>query len=141
MLVYGTANPEGFGDHRYDGLYLTDSDIRLMIPEMVGTPIKVEHRGEHVGKVISAWQSKDGRMDVVFELNGANLESSLASRFVKDGYCNELSLGYRVEMSKGASGKLTAGRKRIVELSLVMHGARDNCKIRGFGSSTHKIVS
>ena len=55
MLVYGTCNPEGYGDSSYEGLYLTDADIREMTPSMVGVPVKIEHRGMDVGKVVSAW--------------------------------------------------------------------------------------
>lgn len=55
MLVYGTCNPEGFGDSNYEGLYLTNSDIENMVPQMPGIPVKVEHRGEGVGKVVTAW--------------------------------------------------------------------------------------
>lgn len=36
MLVYGTCNPEGYGDSSYEGLYLTDADIREMTPSMAG---------------------------------------------------------------------------------------------------------
>ena len=41
MLVYGTCNPEGYGDASYEGLYLTDSDIQAMVPQMQGIPVKV----------------------------------------------------------------------------------------------------
>jgi hypothetical protein len=55
MLVYGTCNPEGYGDESYEGLYLTDADIRTITPLMPGIPVKIEHRGVDVGKVVSAW--------------------------------------------------------------------------------------
>ena len=55
MLVYGTCNPEGYGDENYEGLYLTDTDIREITPMMPGIPVKIEHRGVDVGKVVSAW--------------------------------------------------------------------------------------
>lgn len=55
MLVYGTCNPEGYGDANYEGLYLTDRDIQEMTPNMAGIPVKVEHRGVDVGKVVTAW--------------------------------------------------------------------------------------
>ena len=55
MLVYGTCNPEGYGDSSYEGLYLTDSDIHSIAPQMNGIPVKVEHRGSDVGKVVTAW--------------------------------------------------------------------------------------
>ena len=55
MLVYGTCNPEGYGDETYEGLYLTDSDIREITPVMAGVPVKIEHRGVDVGSVVTAW--------------------------------------------------------------------------------------
>ena len=55
MLVYGTCNPEGYGDEGYEGLYLTDADIREITPTMAGVPVKIQHRGTDVGRVISAW--------------------------------------------------------------------------------------
>jgi uncharacterized ferritin-like protein (DUF455 family) len=55
MLVYGTCNPEGYGDASYEGLYLTDADIRDITPRMGGIPVKIEHRGLDVGKVVTAW--------------------------------------------------------------------------------------
>jgi hypothetical protein len=42
MLVYGTANPEGFED-TYEGIYLTAEDINRITPQMVNIPVKVEH--------------------------------------------------------------------------------------------------
>jgi hypothetical protein len=58
MLVYGTCNPEGYGDESYEGLYLTDADIHDMVPHMKDVPVKVEHRGSDVGKVVTAWVHK-----------------------------------------------------------------------------------
>jgi hypothetical protein len=43
MLVYGTANPEGFGSETYAGLYLTTDDIDRITPQMLNIPVKVEH--------------------------------------------------------------------------------------------------
>jgi hypothetical protein len=43
MLLYGTANPEGFGGESYEGLYLTATDIERITPQMVNIPVKVEH--------------------------------------------------------------------------------------------------
>jgi hypothetical protein len=42
MLLYGTANPEGFGLD-YEGLYLTTGDIDRITPQMLNIPVKVEH--------------------------------------------------------------------------------------------------
>lgn len=60
MLVYGTCNPEGYGDNSYEGVYLTDADIRQITPTMQGVPVKIEHRGVDVGKVGAAAASLNG---------------------------------------------------------------------------------
>jgi hypothetical protein len=55
MLVYGTCNPEGYSNENYEGLYLTNADIKEITPKMGGIPIKIEHRGVDVGRVVTAW--------------------------------------------------------------------------------------
>lgn len=60
MLVYGTCNPEGYGDESYEGLYLTNADIQDITPKMTGIPVKIEHRGLDVGKVVTAWVHEVG---------------------------------------------------------------------------------
>lgn len=138
MLVYGTCNPEGYGDASYEGLYLTDSDIREITPTMAGVPVKIEHRGVDVGKVITAWVH-EGRMDVLMELEDTHIEGAFGKEFVARGLCPELSLGYNVTMSKSPAGFLRASNKKVVELSLVRQGAREGCKIRAFtaGGANH----
>ena len=46
--------------------------------------------------------------------------------------CKDLSLGYKVEMSKSPAGHLRASNKRVVEVSLVKTGAREKCHIHGW---------
>jgi hypothetical protein len=99
MLVYGTCNPEGYGDSNYEGLYLTDTDIREMTPRMSGIPVKIEHRGVDVGKVVTAW-IHEGRMDVLMEIDDTHIEGAMGKEFVRRGICPELSLGYNVTMSR-----------------------------------------
>lgn len=91
MLVYGTANPVGFGDEDYEGLYLTDRDINKITPTMVGVPVKIEHKGGNVGKVVSAWKH-NGRMDLLLDIDGSSIESVFGREFVKRGMCKDLSL-------------------------------------------------
>lgn len=134
MLIWGTANPIGFGDSSYNGLYLTDSDIdRLVQDGLVGTRVLLEHRGSDVGRVVSAWKH-DGKMDMLLELDGKSLDSHFGREFVRAGLCKDLSLGYNVTMSKSESGALQAGNKRILEVSLVRTGARDDCHIHGWSA-------
>jgi hypothetical protein len=135
MLVYGTCNPEGYGDASYEGLYLTDSDIREITPTMAGVPVKIEHRGVDVGKVITAW-IHEGRMDVLMQIDENHIEGAFGKQFVARGMCPELSLGYHVTMSKSPAGFLRASNKKVMELSIVQQGARNGCKIRAFADST-----
>lgn len=86
MLVYGTANPVGFGDKEYNGLYLSAKDIQAMIPHMKGIPIKIEHKGVDIGKVVTAWEH-DGRMDVMFEINANRIEVISEPQFCKHFIC------------------------------------------------------
>jgi hypothetical protein len=132
MLIWGTANPIGVQQRGYDGLYLTDSDIDDMVVDMTGKPVKVEHKGNSVGTVVSTWKH-DGRMDVLINVDSDNIEAALVNEFVRTGKCSEFSLGYKVTMSASSQGGLVAcGKKQVMEVSIVMKGARNNCKIRGF---------
>ena len=88
---------------------------------------------------MTAWRH-NGRLDILFELDGSNsIEGALAQQFVQKGYVKDLSLGYKVNMSASANGQLQASNKRVVEVSIVKTGARDNCHIRGF-AGTHRII-
>jgi hypothetical protein len=140
MLVYGTANPVGYATNYYDGFYLTDADIDTITPTMVGIPVKIEHKGGSVGEVVSAWKH-NGRMDLVLKIDDVGIESEFGKEFVKRGICKDLSLGYSVQMSKSAAGFIRASNKKVLEVSLVKAGARDDCHIRGWGPETkHRIV-
>lgn len=56
------------------------------------------------------------------------------------GLCRDLSLGYKVGMSASRGGKLQASHKRVVEVSIVKEGARDDCHIRGWSSDHHILL-
>ena len=134
MYVWGTANPKGEGAG-YDGMYLTGGDINTMVldRDLVGLPVKLEHKGEAVGKIVSAWQH-NGRLDLLLNVDekSPNLDSALASQFVKGNVCKDLSLGYTVGVEQSSNGALSAGKKRVAEVSLVKQGAREKCHIHGF---------
>lgn len=71
MLVYGTANPAGYGNGSYTGVYLTDVDIDNMIPSMQNIPVKIEHKGHDVGHVVTAW-CVDAILVYIRKYNGRN---------------------------------------------------------------------
>jgi hypothetical protein len=136
-LVWGTANPEGLKD-TYRGLYLNTNDISSMI-QQVGEanqrgdpiPVKLEHTGVNMGKVISAWENK-GMMECVLEINEGVLEGSIGAQFLRSGICKDLSLGYTVEMEQSrATGRIQSKRKKLNEISVVVKGARRHCNVHG----------
>lgn len=135
MLVWGTVNPVGEGPN-YKGFFLTQEDIARCVErgEMVGKPVKIEHKGASVGRVVSAWQNRQGQMDCVLELDQGNLEGAVISKFVDKGFTRELSLGYEVDVRQ-SEGSITAANKRVVEVSIVKKGARANCFIHGFAAA------
>jgi hypothetical protein len=135
-LVWGTANPEGLNPE-YKGVYLNTDDISSMIQQVgdanqKGTPIpvKLEHTGVNMGKVISAWENK-GQLECVLEINERLLEGSIGAQFVRSGICKDLSLGYTVEMVQSSTGKMQSRRKKLNEISVVVKGARRNCRVHG----------
>ena len=136
LLLWGTANPEGM-DNGYQGLFLSKDDIQSMV-EQVETanrqgrplPVHLEHKGVSVGKVVSAWAHKD-TLQCVLELDESVFEGSIGSEFVRQGICNELSLGYAVELRNSATG-VKAISKVLKEISVVKKGARHHCHIHAF---------
>lgn len=131
MLVYGTCNPEGESDS-HAGVYLRKDDIQRLVRTgaLVDLPVKIEHAGTPVGKVISAWEHAN-RLDCVFRLDDNSIDSIFAQEFVKKRKCSELSLSYNVTMQHSKDGTLSGGGKELIEVSIVRQGARDNCKIYG----------
>jgi hypothetical protein len=139
MLVWGTANPEGMHPD-YRGVFLTTGDIKDMVQqfnEAVGRgekiPVHLEHKGNPVGRVVSAWEHEN-TMQCVLELDKRVLEGSIGSEFVKDRIIKDLSLGYSVDVScsKKEKGKFFMDRKLLKEISLVKKGARPRCHVHGF---------
>ena len=129
MFVIGTCNPRG-EDASYNGLYLTDSEIEDVVAnkKMQGIPVKSEHCGSDIGKVISTYMNEQRELKCVLEIDEKNLEGSLASGFVWDNIAKDLSLGYVVDVQQSGA-KLQAKEKKILEVSLVRKGARKGCHI------------
>jgi hypothetical protein len=132
-LLWGTANPEGM-DNGYQGIFLNKDDVRSMVQQVEtankkGQPIPVhlEHKGVQVGHVVSAWAHRD-TLQCVLRLNERVLEGAIGSEFVRKGICNELSLGYAVDLQNSATG-IKAVSKMLKEISVVKKGARHHCQI------------
>ena len=132
MLVYGTCNPAGEND-AHTGVYLRKADISQLVRTgaLLDLPVKIEHAGIPVGRVVSAWEHAD-RLDCVFRINDDSIDSIFAQEFVKHKKCPELSLSYQVTMQHSKDGLLSGGGKELIEVSIVRQGARNDCKIYGF---------
>eukprot|EP00961_Rhodomonas_salina_P138395 1861441-Rhodomonas_salina.5 len=136
MLVWGTANPEGL-PYEYNGFFFREHELLDAVSSMINIPVKIEHKGDNVGKVVSAWIN-NGKMDLLLDVDQRILEGSVISKLIKTGSCKDLSLGYTVQMSASKDGPNLISNKKITEVSLVRKGARDKCHIHGWTDSITK---
>ena len=133
MYVWGTANPEGLADG-YTGLFLTTKDIESVVRDnsMDGLPVKIEHKGVDVGRVVTAWHN-DGKLDILLEVDEKIFEGNCVSRFVRNQVCTDLSIGYNVSLQFSESTqKYETLKKTFNEISIVRSGARERCHIHGY---------
>jgi hypothetical protein len=131
MLVFGTCNPDGEND-THKGVYLRKNDISSLVNTgaLIHLPVKIEHVGQPVGHIVSAWQH-GGRLDCVLKINDNSIDGICAQEFVQSRKCPELSLSYSVTMQHSNEG-ISGGSKDMIEVSIVGMGARKNCHIHGF---------
>jgi hypothetical protein len=131
MLVYGTANPDGEDDN-FKGVFLRKEDIASLVSTnaLHKLPVKIEHTGEPVGEIVSAWKNGE-KLDCVMRINDNSIDSMFAREFIKSRTCPELSLSYTVTMQNSKEG-LKGERKELIEVSIVRKGARPDCTIHGF---------
>jgi len=148
MLVTGCANPAGeSADAGYNGLYFTDAELQAVVSErkMIGLPVKAEHGGAALGRVVSSYLDRDGRLNCVMRIDEDSVEGAVAAGLVRDGIATELSLGYAVDVAHSQDGeRLRAGVKEMHEVSLVCKGARHACLITGYqddGGATFSRVA
>jgi hypothetical protein len=130
MLVWGTANPEGM-ENSYNGYFFKDSDLQQSLSTLTGTPVKIEHKSGKIGQVVSGWINQ-GKLDLLLDLDENIPEAAIISSFIRQGLCNELSLGYTVQMEASQTGEDIAKQKTIKEVSVVKRGARENCVIHAW---------
>jgi hypothetical protein len=100
MLVMGVCNPAG-ERAGYNGLYFTDSELRELAGEgrLLHVPVKAEHRGQELGRVVSSFVDTAGRLNCVMRIADDTVEGAIAAGLVKDGIARELSLGYSVDVA------------------------------------------
>jgi hypothetical protein len=132
-LLWGTANPEGMSND-YQGIFLNKDDIQSMVRQvedanrkMEKIPVHLEHKGVPVGHVVSAWAHRD-TLQCVLQLDEKVFEGSIGSEFVRNGICNELSLGYSVDL-QNSNNQMRVVNKTLKEISVVKKGARHHCQI------------
>ena len=141
MLVVGTCNPRGESSV-YNGLYLKQDELENLVATdaMLGVPVKTEHSGDSVGRVVSSFIDTRGALQCVMELDERSIPGSLAGGFVRDLIAADLSLGYVVDVQHSEDDRLHAGAKRILEVSLVRKGAREGCHITAYQDAGRAVV-
>ena len=140
MLLMGVCNPAG-EDDAYNGLYMTQSELARVVSDskMRGIPVKTEHAGSEVGRVLTSFLDAGGNLHCVMELGKTSLPACLAQGFVRDGLALDLSLGYTVDI-QNTDNNLQAIEKKIVEVSLVRKGARKGCHITAYQDEGRDVV-
>jgi len=140
MLLVGTCNPAGEGA-TYNGLYYKQDELQAMVASgaLKGIPVKTEHTGNKVGRVVSSFIDCSGALQCVMEVDESIVEGSIAGGFVRDGIAADLSLGYTVDVQH-SNDHLKAWHKNLLEISLVRKGARRGCHISAFESPVCGVV-
>ena len=140
MLLMGICNPTGEKD-TYNGLYMTESELSRVVHDskMRGIPVKTEHAGSEVGRVLTSFLDANGNLNCIMELSKSSLPACLAQGFVRDGLALDLSLGYTVDI-QNTENNLQAMQKKIVEVSLVRKGARKCCHITAYQEEGRDVV-
>ena len=140
MLLVGVCNPAGEAD-TYNGLYMTQSELARVVSgsKMRGIPVKTEHAGSEVGRVLTSFLDAEGNLNCIMELNSTSLPACLAQGFVRDGLALDLSLGYTVDI-QNTDNSLHATQKKILEVSLVRKGARKGCHITAYQEQGSNVV-
>ena len=140
MLVMGICNPTG-EDDTYNGLYLTRNELKNVVSNqsMLNLPVKTEHAGSTVGKVVSSFLDDQGRLQCVMQIETESLSADLARGFIRKGIAADLSLGYTVDI-RNHENKLKAAEKKILEVSLVRKGARTGCHIIAYEDDRKNVI-
>lgn len=127
MGFWGCANPAA-RESGYNGFELDAGDLRRACRELRGKPVLIEHAGDPVGRVDSAWVGGDGRLYAAGSTGDADAWSFYGGRLLIEGSLPELSLGTVASLNPES---LTVEGKQFVELSLVERGLREGTRIAG----------
>jgi hypothetical protein len=108
--------------------------------DMINVPVKTEHSGVSVGRVVSTFIDSRGCLQCVLEVDERSVAGSLVGGFVRDHIAADLSLGYTVDVQHTGDDRLRAGDKRVLEVSLVRKGAREGCHISAYQDAGKPVV-
>ena len=79
MLVMGVCNPAGEAAD-YNGLYFTDAELReLARGQLQDVPVKAEHRGQELGRVVSSFVDGEGRLNCMMRIAEETVEGAIAA--------------------------------------------------------------
>jgi len=140
MLLLGSCNPSGEGA-QYNGLYYMANELAALVQSnaLRGVPVKTEHMGNEIGRVVSGFLDASGALQCVMEVDECTLEGAIASGFVRDGVAADLSLGYSVDVQH-TNDRLKAVAKKMLDISIVRKGARKGCHIHAFQPDNAAVV-
>jgi len=145
MLVCGQVNPPPVATPGYGGVYFSiQDDLPGKATTLRGTPLRVEHNGgTHVGQVLQGWtDSRTGAMWALAEIDVASAHGAFTAAAVHHGRLGGFSLGYTSRVCRDPStGRLQVGEKRIVELSIVKHGAHAGCTIAAHAAAARRAIA
>jgi len=146
MLLLGVCNPAGEASS-YNGLYFKQNELEDMVAQraLINVPVKAEHSGADVGRVCSAFLNHTGAMSCLIEVPETTFRGTLVANLVRDKVALDLSMGYSVDVQHSKEScqdkkRLTAGKKRTLEISLVRKGAREGCHIMAYEDNNGKCL-
>lgn len=98
---------------------LSPESLRLLEPQLVGLPVRVEHCERGIGKITGSWIDDAGRAFVEWEMDD-DVRGWGASKLINVGSVSQLSLKHAVYED---------GSLRAIEVSLCEKGARPDTDI------------
>lgn len=109
---------------------MTARELLDVAASMRGTPVKAEHTGQALGNVVSSYVDATGALQCVVRIDDT-IEGEITRGLIRDGIATDFSLGYTVDVSQ-SDKRLRAGKKHVLEVSLVRRGAREGCHVYSF---------
>ena len=134
-MFYGCVNPQGESTG-YNGMKLTQSEVTRAAVELVGKPVKMEHSGPPVGRILSSWENTDGKLMVVGQADEVDFAGKFTRNMMNSKQWGELSLSSSMPIDLST---MQTGEKRFNEISVVAKGLRDGTQIHRLEKETAGI--